>query len=59
MGGVHLAYLISLIMKRLKEVIKACNIETSILSYECIRYVRRKYLLIDLTLIILKLSMEV
>jgi hypothetical protein len=59
MGGVHLAYLISLIMKQLKEVIEACNIETSILSNECIRYVRRKYLLIDLTLIILKLSMEV
>jgi hypothetical protein len=59
MGGVHLAYLTSLIVKPLKEVIEACKIETSILYNECLKYARRKYLLIDLTPIIIKLSMEV
>ncbi len=36
MGGLHLVDLTSLIVKRLKEVIEACKIETSIFSNECL-----------------------
>jgi hypothetical protein len=58
MGAIHLVYLTSIIAKWLKEV-KMCEIEMLIFLYECLGYVRRKYLLVDQTPTILKWIMEV
>jgi hypothetical protein len=57
MRVVHLVYLTLIVVKWLKEV-KMCEIEMSILFYECLGYVRIKYFLVDQTLIILKWLME-